>query len=201
VPRERIDRDRGISRSTLNDLEEGERMPPFPARRRDESKAVSAMRQKSAGILFFRRQGAEVEVMLVHPGGPFWRNRDAGAWQIPKGLIGAEEDARAAAVREAEEELGVRVSRCPMHLGKLQQKGGKLVEAYACEQDVDVAEVSSNLFELEWPPRSGIMQSFPEIDAARWFSLPGAAANILPSQRPLLDWLADLLDPEDTGLA
>lgn len=156
------------------------------------------MAQKSAGILIFRRAGAELEVLLVHPGGPFWRNKDVGAWQIPKGLIGAGEDARTAALREAEEELGVRVTGNLMHLGSLRQKGGKLVEAYALEQDIDVAQVRSNLFEFEWPPRSGTLQTFPEIDAARWCSLAEALAIMLPSQAPLLDWLVARLDTGGT---
>lgn len=151
------------------------------------------MAKRSAGVLFFKRDGNALEVLLVHPGGPFWKNKDAGAWQIPKGLVGPDEDILAAALREAEEELGVRISGSPLYLGPLKQKGGKLVETFALEQDFNVADLRSNQFELEWPPRSGIMQTFPEIDAARWFSLAEAEALMLPSQRPLLARLVDRL--------
>ncbi|OHT21748.1 NUDIX domain protein [Sphingomonas haloaromaticamans] len=155
------------------------------------------MAPMSAGVLLYRRRGAEVDVLLVHPGGPFWRNKDAGSWQIPKGLIEPGEDASAAARREVEEELGIRLTGEFHRLGQLRQAGGKLVEAFALEQQVDIDAVESNLFEMEWPPRSGKMQSFPEIDEARWFSLSSALPNILTSQRPLLDWFADYLRIDD----
>lgn len=148
----------------------------------------------SAGILLYRRGGeGGVEVLLVHPGGPLWRNRDVGAWQIPKGLIEPGEDPSAAARREVEEELGISLVGELQPLGRLKQAGGKLVEAYALEQQVDVQKVASNEFQMEWPPRSGRMQSFPEVDAARWFSLGDAGDMILPSQRALLDRLAEQL--------
>jgi predicted NUDIX family NTP pyrophosphohydrolase len=145
--------------------------------------------QRSAGLLIFRRGGGGTEVLLVHPGGPFWRGKDAGAWQIPKGLIEPGEVAEAAARREAEEELGVAIEGAPIPLGEIRQKGGKIVAAFAVEADVDVAAIRSDTFEMEWPPKSGRMQSFPEVDAARWFGIEEARAMMLESQRPLLDRL------------
>ena len=131
--------------------------------------------------------------MLVHPGGPYWRGRDRGAWQIPKGEIAAGENAEAAALREAQEELGISLQGTLVPLGPLRQAGGKIVEGFALEQDLDATAVVSNRFEIEWPPRSGLYQSFPEIDAARWFSVAEAEAMMLPSQQPFLDRLADYL--------
>lgn len=131
--------------------------------------------------------------MLVHPGGPYWRGRYRGAWQIPKGEIAAGENAQAAALREAQEELGISLQGTLVPLGPLRQAGGKIVEGFALEQDLDAAAVVTNRFEIEWPPRSGLYQSFPEIDAARWFSVAEAEAMILPSQQPFLDRLADQL--------
>lgn len=148
---------------------------------------------RSAGIVFYRRDTAGVSVLLVHPGGPFWRNRRTGAWQIPKGVIERHEDAAVAARREVAEELGVRVEDTLAFLGKVRQAGGKIVEAFAVEQDIEVASIVSNSFEREWPPRSGRMQAFPEVDEARWMTLPDAAREMLPSQRPLLAALAAYL--------
>jgi predicted NUDIX family NTP pyrophosphohydrolase len=149
--------------------------------------------KRSAGVLLWRRSGEAIEVLLVHPGGPWWRNRDQGAWQIPKGLIEPGEEPAAAARREAEEELGIALAGEPVALASIRQKAGKTVEAYALEQDLDAAAVRSNTFEMEWPPRSGAMASFPEIDAARWFSLEAAAPAMLESQRPLLEALRALI--------
>jgi predicted NUDIX family NTP pyrophosphohydrolase len=149
-------------------------------------------RPRSAGVLFFR--GADpVEVLLVLPGGPFWRGKDAGAWQIPKGGLDEGEDAEAAARREVAEELGVTLAAPLLPLGSLRQSGGKLVDAFACAQEVDADTVRSNEFELEWPPRSGRMQRFPEVARARWFGLDAALPAMLASQRPLLDRLRALL--------
>lgn len=153
------------------------------------------MTKRSAGVLIYRQAGERSEVLLVHPGGPFWRNRDAGAWQIPKGLIEEGEAPAAAARRETEEELGIGLEGEPVPLATIRQKGGKVVEAFALAQEVDADAVRSNSFELEWPPRSGTMQSFPEIDAARWFGLEEAVAAMLESQRPLLDALVALIAP------
>lgn len=134
------------------------------------------------------------QVLLVHPGGPYWRRRDAGAWQIPKGAIEPGEKPVAAARREAGEELGVTLDGELQLLGEVRQAGGKIVEAFAIEAEVDADAIESNLFEMEWPPRSGQMQSFPEVDAARWFGLDEARAMMLESQKPFLEMLNDRLD-------
>lgn len=156
------------------------------------------MPQRSAGVLLYRRTGEGIEVLLVHPGGPFWRNRDTGSWQIPKGLIEPDEEPAAAARREAEEELGLKLAGDPRRLATIRQKGGKFVEAFALEQDIDPAAVSSNTFMLEWPPRSGRMEAFAEIDAARWFPLAAAGEAMLESQQPLLEALRELTAREGT---
>ena len=140
----------------------------------------------SAGILLYRRR-PHLEVLLVHPGGPFWRGKDAGAWMIPKGGVEPGEDSAAAALREFEEELGTRPPGELRPLPRIRQKGGKYVDAFALEGDFDVHAIVSNQFELEFPPRSGQFRRFPEVDAAAWFALEEAHAKILPSQRPILD--------------
>jgi predicted NUDIX family NTP pyrophosphohydrolase len=147
------------------------------------------MAELSAGILLYRRPNGGVEVLLIHPGGPYWRNRDAGAWMIPKGGVMPGEDAATAAAREFEEELGVRPEGEPVPLCRIRQSGGKWVEAFALEGDFNPARLVSNSFEMEWPPRSGRIQSFPEADAARWFRLAVAREMMLVSQLPLLDCL------------
>lgn len=145
---------------------------------------------QSAGILLYRRTGGSAEVLLVHPGGPFWQGRDVGAWMMPKGGIEAGESAAEAARREFEEELGAAPTGEPRFLCRIRQKGGKWVEAFALEGQFDPAHLVSNRFEVEYPPRSGRFADFPEVDAARWFTLDEAAAMILPSQRPILEALA-----------
>ena len=151
------------------------------------------MGQFSAGILLYRFRPRGLEVLLAHPGGPFWRNRDAGAWMIPKGGVEADEAPLACALREFEEELGVRPEGNPRPLCRIRQAGGKTVQAFALEGDLDTDAIVSNSFTIEYPPKSGSYRAFPEIDAAAWFSLAEAHARILPSQRPLLDALeADL---------
>ena len=151
------------------------------------------MTRHSAGILLHRGSGEDLQVLLVHPGGPYWRNKDRGAWQLPKGGIGLGETPQAAALREFGEELGTAPAGSPRPLGRVRQAGGKLVEAFALEGDLDAEAIASNLFELEWPPRSGRLEHYPEVDAARWFALDEAHAMILPSQAPLLDALEALL--------
>lgn len=151
------------------------------------------MTARSAGILLYRLMSGSLEVLLVHPGGPYWRRRDRGAWQIPKGEIVAGESAEATALREAQEELGTALQGTLVPLGPLRQAGGKIVEGFALEQNLDAAAIVSNCFELEWPPRSGRRLSFPEIDAAQWFTVAEAEAMMLPSQQPFLDRLADYL--------
>jgi predicted NUDIX family NTP pyrophosphohydrolase len=151
------------------------------------------MASLSAGILLYKGRGPTLRVLLTLPGGPYWRNRDVGAWMIPKGGLEPGEAAAAAALREFHEELGSRAVGEPRPLCRVRQAGGKWVEAFALEGDLDAAQVASNSFEMEWPPRSGKLQSFPEVERAAWFSLPDARAAILPSQRPILDALeADL---------
>jgi len=150
-------------------------------------------RQLSAGILLFRRTGGEIEVLLTHPGGPFWRSKDAGAWMIPKGAIEASETAVDAAVREYEEELGSPLTAIPFHLCTIRQKAGKIVETFAAEGDFDPCTLSSLEFEMEWPPRSGERAKFPEIDRAEWMTLSKARQRILPSQLPILDALEEQL--------
>ena len=151
------------------------------------------MAKESAGILLYRTRDAALEVLLVHPGGPFWRKRDAGAWQIPKGGIEDGETAAAAALRECKEELGVALEGVPRPLARIRQTGGKWVEAFALEQDIDADAISSISFEVEGPPRSGTMQSFPEVDRAAWFALDEARTKILPSQASLLDSLVEMI--------
>jgi|SRR5580765_7990415 predicted NUDIX family NTP pyrophosphohydrolase len=142
----------------------------------------------SAGILLFRQRDG-VEVLLIKPGGPFWRNKDAGAWMIPKGMVERGEVPAEAALREFEEETGTRLTAVPFPLAKVRQAGGKLVEAFASEGDLDTSQIVSNEFELEWPPRSGQFERFPEVAEARWMSLAQAREMMLPSQLPLLDAL------------
>ncbi len=132
-------------------------------------------------------------MLLVHPGGPFWLRKDRGAWQIPKGEFGTDEKPEAAARREVEEELGVRLVGPLLPLGEIRQKGGKLVTAFTAEHDLDPAAIRSNEFEMEWPPRSGKRARFPEVSAARWLDLEQARIVMLESQLPLLDRLAELV--------
>lgn len=157
------------------------------------------MPKVSAGILLYRTGGEGTEVLLVHPGGPFWRGKDAGAWMVPKGEALPGEDMAACALREFEEELGVRPSGTPWPLATIRQAGGKWAEAFALQGDLDPHRIAGNLFEMEWPPRSGRLQSFPEVDRAAWFSLAEAETMILPSQRPLLERLAASLRDQSRG--
>jgi predicted NUDIX family NTP pyrophosphohydrolase len=152
------------------------------------------MPERSAGIVLFRRAAGGVEVLLAHPGGPFFARRDEGAWTIPKGLIEDGEESLAAARREFAEELG---SPCPdgpvIELGEIRQRSGKRVTAWAVEGDLDADAIAGNSFETEWPPRSGRLQQFPEVDRAAWFGLAEARVKILAAQAPLLDRLAEQL--------
>ena len=143
----------------------------------------------SAGILLFRQRRGGIEVLLIRPGGPYWRNRDKGAWMIPKGMIEPGEAPADAALREFEEETGARVTTMPFALATVRQAGGKMVKAFAAEGDLDPDGITSIEFELEWPPRSGRTQRFPEAEAARWMGLAEAREFMLPSQLPLLDAL------------
>jgi predicted NUDIX family NTP pyrophosphohydrolase len=150
------------------------------------------MPERSAGILLFRDAGEDLEVLLVHPGGPFFARRDAGAWGIPKGLYEPGEEPLACARREFAEELG---TPCPdgpvLELGEIRQRNGKRVTAWALEGDLDSDAIASNTFTIEWPPRSGRMQEFPEVDRAAWFGVEAAREKLLAAQLPLLDRLVE----------
>ena len=155
------------------------------------------MAKRSAGILMYRTGDYELSILLVHPGGPFWRTKDAGAWSIPKGEVDQDEEAAAAARREFEEELGTAAPGELIPLGEIRQKGGKVVEAFAVQGDLDTSRIVSNSFECEWPPRSGRTQSFPEVDRAEWFTIAAAREKLLESQWQLLDRLTEALACSD----
>ena len=153
------------------------------------------MARRSAGLLLHRERSGEREVLLVHPGGPMWAKRDAGAWSIPKGEYDPTEDPLAAAKREFEEELGTAAPEGPVKdLGEVKQKSGKIVSAWAVAGDLDVTEIASNTVEVQWPPRSGKMLEIPEVDRAEWFAIHQAREKINPAQAELLDRLAEILD-------
>jgi predicted NUDIX family NTP pyrophosphohydrolase len=151
------------------------------------------MKQRSAGLLLYKREKDAVKVLLAHPGGPFWARKDLGAWTIPKGLIEEGEAPRDAAIREFTEETGFPVEGELLALGELVQRGGKHVEAWAVEGDCDPAALKPFIFTMEWPPRSGRMAQFPEIDRVAWFTLAEARERILASQTPFIDRLAEAL--------
>jgi len=143
----------------------------------------------SAGILLYRQGNGAIEVLLIRPGGPYWNNRDTGAWMIPKGGIEPGESPAQAALREFEEETGMQLAVTPFPLARVRQAGGKSVEAFAAEGDFDCANLKSNEFEVEWPPRTGRRRNFPEVAEARWMTIDRARAMMLPSQLPLIDAL------------
>jgi len=148
--------------------------------------------RQSAGILLYRRAAGTLEVLLVHPGGPYWAKKDVGAWSIPKGEYEEGEDPRACALREFEEELGSAPPAATLaELGTVKQSGGKVVTAWAAEGDLDAAGAQSNTFTMEWPPRSGVMREFPEVDRAEWFAMEDARSRINPAQAVFLDRLPD----------
>lgn len=150
----------------------------------------------SAGIVMYRRTVRGPEVLLVHPGGPYWHNKDLGAWSIPKGEYDPDENAETAARREFAEELGVEAKGALRPLGEIRQRSGKHVTAFALEGDLDATQVRSNSFEIEWPPRSGRKASFPEVDRAVWFTLAEAHEKIVAGQKLLLDRLEELIARE-----
>ncbi|HEX5959056.1 MAG TPA: NUDIX domain-containing protein [Hyphomicrobiaceae bacterium] len=161
------------------------------------------MPRRSAGIILYRRRAGGLEVLLVHPGGPFWAKKDDGAWSIPKGEYQpGEEDALAAARREFQEETGWPAVGPAIALGSFRQPSGKIVDAWAIEGDLDPAALKSNTFPLEWPPRSGRMREVPEVDRAEWFAPEAAARKLLKGQRPILEALLCRMqgevDPKDT---
>ena len=152
------------------------------------------MAKRSAGTLLYRGRGAELRLLLVHPGGPFWAKKDQGAWSIPKGEYEEGEDALAVARREFEEELGAPAPAGEAtELGEIAQPSRKLITAFALEGDFAPSRLKSNLFEMEWPPRSGRLRSFPEVDRAAWFTVAEAREKILPGQRPFIDRLLERL--------
>jgi len=153
------------------------------------------MQKRSAGILMYRRRGAnrEIEVLLAHPGGPIWANKDAASWTIPKGEFDGDEQPLAAAIREFQEETGFQIDGDFLELGAVRQKSGKLVYAWALEGDCDPAVLVSNTCEIEWPPRSGQKIEIPEVDRGAWFSLPEARVKIMAAQAAFLVTLAQKL--------
>ncbi len=154
------------------------------------------MNKTSAGILMYRSRNNAIEVFLVHAGGPFFINKDAGAWSVPKGEIDKGEDSLAAARREFEEETGCRPEGTFVPLSPIKQRSGKTVVSWAVEGNCDAEAVKSNTFKLEWPPKSGRFQDFPEVDRAAWFTIEEARYKINPAQAPLLDELTSLVRPE-----
>ncbi|ORB74955.1 NUDIX domain-containing protein [Mycobacterium scrofulaceum] len=158
------------------------------------------MPKLSAGVLLYRARGGVVEVLIAHPGGPFWARKDNGAWSIPKGEYTEGEDPWAAAQREFSEELGLPVPAGPrLDLGQLKQSGGKVVTAFAVRGDLDVSGARSNTFELEWPRGSGTMREFPEVDRVGWFSVAQASVKLLKGQLAFLDRLMAHSDPAGFG--
>jgi len=155
--------------------------------------------KSSAGLLLYRRRGGGCEVFLVHPGGPFWKAKDLGAWSMPKGELAPDEDPLAAARREFTEETGLALSGACRPLASIRQPSGKTIHAWAVEGDCDPARITSTTFPLEWPPRSGRVQEFPEIDRAAWFALDEARARISKGQRGFLDRLRQCLGEEPGG--
>jgi len=153
--------------------------------------------KESAGLLLFRRGEDGPQIFLVHPGGPFWARKDEHAWSIPKGELDSGEDPLSAARREFVEETGLSADGDFIALAARKQSGGKVIHAFAIEGDCDPAAVKSNTFELEWPPRSGRRQEFPEVDRAAWFSLATARTKIHKGQAPLIDELERILGPGD----
>lgn len=153
---------------------------------------VPSVAKTSAGILIYRGEGDSLEVLLVHPGGPFWAKKDEGAWSIPKGELDEGEEPRACALRELEEEIGSSLGLVPerlIELGEVRLKSGKLVQGWAAEGDFEVATLHSNSFTIEWPPRSGSEREFPEVDRAEWFAPEQARLKINPAQVAFLDRL------------
>jgi predicted NUDIX family NTP pyrophosphohydrolase len=152
--------------------------------------------KKTAGLLLYRIRDSALEVFLVHPGGPFWAKKDDGAWSIPKGEFTEDEAPLSAAKREFQEETGFSVEGNFMALKPLKQRSGKLVYAWALESDCDAAAVKSNLFSMEWPPRSGKRQEYPEVDRGGWFALEVAKRKIMPGQIGLLDELQQMVNSQ-----
>jgi predicted NUDIX family NTP pyrophosphohydrolase len=152
----------------------------------------SARSKRSAGIILYRKRHGMIEIFLVHPGGPYWAKKDQGSWSIPKGEYQDGEEALDAARREFLEETGTAVNGPFLALTPARQSSGKIIAAWAAEGEIDPAGLRSNSFSLEWPPKSGVMQSFPEVDRGAWFSLAEARMKLAPGQLPLLQGITDL---------
>jgi predicted NUDIX family NTP pyrophosphohydrolase len=150
-------------------------------------------KKTSAGILLYRLSSEVLEVFLVHPGGPFWAKKDAGAWSIPKGEFEEGADPMETAKREFHEETGSRISGAFIELTPLKQPGGKLIHGWAVNGDIDASSIKSNTFSMEWPPHSGMQQEFPEIDRGEWFAVPRALEKLLPGQHGFIDELGKIL--------
>jgi predicted NUDIX family NTP pyrophosphohydrolase len=157
------------------------------------------MGKKSAGLLVFRIRQNDLQIFLMHPGGPFFARKDLGAWSIPKGEIGENENEAEAAKREFEEETGFQFKGDLISLKPIKQKSGKTVVAWATEQDFDVSKIKSNLFEMEWPPKSGKYQQFPEMDRAEWFSVSDAKEKIISGQNGLIEELEKIVVNRSSG--
>jgi predicted NUDIX family NTP pyrophosphohydrolase len=152
------------------------------------------MPKRSAGVLLYRRGGEGIEVLLVHPGGPFWAKKDLGAWSIPKGEYERGDDPLETALRELEEETGHRLDATDLlELGEVRQRGGKILTAWAAPGDLDAGAITSNTFTMEWPPRSGKLREYPEVDRAGWFGVPAARQKLLAAQAELIDRLLSAL--------
>jgi len=152
------------------------------------------MSKQSAGILPYRLKNNYLELLIVHPGGPFWKNKDLGAWSVPKGEFADDEEPFDAAKREFKEEIGFEINGQFIELDPVRQKGGKTILAWACESDFDPTKIKSNTFELEWPPKSGKIRKFPEVDSAQWFTVSVAKKKINKGQAALIDDLINKLD-------
>jgi len=177
----------------------GPERDPLTQQRRSKRAIKEGMTKRSAGILLFRFNNAALEVLLVHPGGPYWANKDAGAWSIPKGEHSDGEDALTAAKREFAEETGVNAEGEFLPLGEVRQAGGKIVQVWALKGDLDPLLIRSNTFTLEWPPMSGSAREFPEVDSAGWFLIPVAKQKLLFGQREFLARLCERLGADKSS--
>ena len=159
------------------------------------------MPRQSAGLLMYRRRKGVVQVLLIHPGGPFWANKDAGAWSIPKGEFSGDENALTAARREFEEETGFLPAGRFVQLTPVKQPSGKVIHAWALEGDLDATAIRSNAFTLEWPPQSGVHQEFPEVDRAAWFTIEAAKEKIIKGQTNFIDELQRIIETDSPEAA
>ena len=159
------------------------------------------MPRQSAGVLMYRRRNGILEVLLVHPGGPFWAKKDAGAWSIPKGEFSGDENALMAARREFEEETGFLPAGRFVQLTPVKQPSGKVIHAWALEGDLDATAIRSNTFTLEWPPQSGVHQEFPEVDRAAWFTIEAAKEKIIKGQTDFIDELQRIIETDSPEAA